>query len=100
MRRATRVGDQLVRGVELQPHAGQRRTDPVVQLAAQPAALLLAGGDERLAAALQRPRYSRSAASAGATCVGERGEQVAVAGVEHPLARPGGHGDAADRPPR
>ena len=47
------VAPGRARRVEQQRHAGQLRADAVVQVAAQPAALLLAAGDDPLAAALQ-----------------------------------------------
>ena len=55
-----RVAPQHVRGgVELHDHAGERRPKPVVQVAPQPAALLLARRHELLARALQAARTAR-----------------------------------------
>ena len=47
------VGDQVAGRLEPHRQRGQRRSEPVVQVAAHPAALLLAGGDDVLPGPLQ-----------------------------------------------
>ena len=46
-------GDQVLGGLQPHGHRGQRRAEAVVEVAAQPAALLLARGDQLLAGAHQ-----------------------------------------------
>ena len=82
---ACRVGgEQAPGGVDREDSAGERRPEPVVQVAAQPPALLLARGDEPLARALDLDR-ERDGAGGGARAAGEVLEQPPV-GVGQRLA--------------
>jgi hypothetical protein len=82
---ASGVGrEQAPGGVDREHGPGERRPEPVVQVAAQPTALLLARRDEPLARALDLDR-ERDGAGGGARAVGEVLEQLSV-GVGQRLA--------------
>ena len=66
--------------------AGERRAEPVVQVAAQAAALLLARGDEPLARALDLDG-ERDGAGGGARAAGEVLEQPPVCGAQRLAVR-------------
>ena len=91
------VGErEIARGVDLERHSGQRGAQPIVQIAAQPPSLGLAGRDERL------PGADQIRGQCG--CVGrqrQRGRQQidgrAVGGGQSGAAGPGS--DARVHPP-
>ena len=90
------VVDQQPGGLELEHHAAERRTQPVVQVAADPAALLLAGGDEPLAALLQLLGQP-AGAGRGRRLPDEVAEQLLVAAGQ-PAAQPARRAAPAGRP--
>ena len=82
-----RVGHQVACGLDLQAHAGQRGADTVVQVAAQPASFLLAGGHERGPAVLE-PVGEPQCGDGRGDLVADDGQQLGVAGGT--LVSPGG----------
>ena len=74
-----RLGDQVAGGLDLQAYAGQRGADAVVQVAPQPASLLLAGGHERRPALLEPVGEPQRGHGRG-HLVADDGQQLGVAG--------------------
>ena len=85
---ADRLGDQVAGGLDLQAYAGERCADAVVQVAAEPAPLLLAGGHERGAAVLE-PVGEPQRGDRRGDLVAHDGQQLGVAGRQPRLARRG-----------
>ena len=79
-----RVRHPVLGRLELQPHAGQGSTDPVVEVPPDPSSLLLARPDQCLAAALQ-PHGQPQGCEGGCDLVTEELHQLAVAGSDGPL---------------
>ena len=79
--------DEQPRRLELVDDAAQRRAEPVVQVAADPAALLLAGDDQPLAALLQLVGQP-AGAGRGRRLADQVAEQLLVAAADSRLRSP------------
>ena len=88
--------DRAARPVDLHGQRGELRPQPIVEVAAQPAALFLAGGHQLLARAAEIGRELRRV-DGRAGLLGDGGQQAAVAGREALVAAAGSNLQAADR---
>jgi hypothetical protein len=85
------AGEQRLHGVDLEPQPGERGAEPVVQVVAQPPALLLPGEHELFLGAAQ-VLHERRGVHHSADLVGEGRHQVLLRGSQRPPA-PGEHAD-------